>query len=156
MGLKHLTISKQKIQKLTKTFFEGLEQLTYLNLRENGIEIVDENTFENLTILNYLILSDNKIIKLESKTLQSLTELESFEFLGLDLKDFNISMFKNQKEIKSVALPTKLIKNLKLTQLTRTFTKLETIILSETDKASYSVNKFILNCEDSGFTVKFA
>lgn len=117
---------------------------------------MDEDAFENIPNLSYLILTDNNITKFEDNTFTNLSSLESFEFLRLDLQEFNISMLEHQKELKNIGLPTSLIKdNLVLGDLTNIFRKLETIILSEADKDDEDINNFILNCEDAGFTVKF-
>lgn len=154
--LNHLTINKQNIQNLTKDFLDGLNEITYLDLKENHIEYVDDDAFEDMPNLSYLILNDNNITQFEDNTFVNLTRLESFEFLRLNLQEFNITILKNQKELKNIGLPTYLIKdNLKLNELTSIFVKLESIILSEADKEDEDINNFILNCEDAGFTVKF-
>lgn len=154
--LNHLTINKQNIQNLTKDFLEGLNEVTYLDLKENNIEIVEEDAFAGIPNLSYLILNDNNITTFEDNTFANLTGLESFEFLRLNLHEFNISILENQKELKNIGLPTCLIKdNLVLGDLTNIFKKLETIVLSEADKDDEDINNFILNCEDAGFIVKF-
>lgn len=155
-SLNHLTINKQPIENLTNEFLSGLGEVTYLNLKENNIENVDEDAFKDMLNLSYLILNDNNITQFEENTFINLKQLESFEFLRLNLPDFNISILENQQELKNIGLPTKLIKdNLELSDLTSIFIKLETVILSEDEKDDEDINNFILSCEDAGFSVRF-
>lgn len=115
-----------------------------------------EEAFEDMPNLSYLILNDNNITSFENKTFHNLTSLESFEFLRLNLQEFDLSLLKNQKELKNIGIPTRLIKNnITLSDLTSIFVKLESIILSVDDKDDEDINNFILSCEDAGFNVKF-
>lgn len=156
LHLNHLTIHKQNIKNLTRPFLKGLSDITYLDLKGNNIEHVDQNAFDDVLNLNYLILSDNNITQFMNNTFDKLKSLESLEFLRLDLQYFNITMLEHQKELKTIGIPTTVIRDmLQLTELTGVLKKLETIILSEDDKDDEDINNFILNCEDAGFTVKF-
>lgn len=133
-----------------------MNEVTYMNLKDNEIESVDGDAFEDMPNLSYLILTNNKITKFEDNTFNKLSGLESFEFLNLDIESYNISNLQNQKELKNIGLPTKLLKQkLQLNDLTSIFRKLETITLSETDKTDEDISNFTLTCEDAGFTVKF-
>ncbi|KAG5887752.1 hypothetical protein JTB14_016104 [Gonioctena quinquepunctata] len=127
-NLHHLTIIGQEISNVSKNFSEGLAELTYLNLERNGIHNIEENAFDDLENLNYLVLNENDITQFEDNTFTSLKNLESLELFGLSLKNLNLSIFRNQRELRYIGIPSKLVKEqLQLEQLTHILTKLETI-----------------------------
>ncbi|XP_078507161.1 leucine-rich repeat-containing protein Bf66946-like [Lissotriton helveticus] len=71
-GVFFASLAHLSIQKLTKSSFRGLEQLSILYLYDNKIDRIDPETFTSLEKLRVLDLSYNKLKTLKVEVLQPL------------------------------------------------------------------------------------
>lgn len=76
-SLTHLSLSHNYIIELTSKTFEGLENLSYLNLASNSIYFIDSQIFteSNVPKLTYLYLNKNNIVKVEKGSFRGLSNL---------------------------------------------------------------------------------
>ena len=74
-SLQLLNLSANNIDKIEKNAFEGLNSLLVLNLYANNIDKIENNAFEGLNSLQGLTLSANDIDKIEKNAFEGLNSL---------------------------------------------------------------------------------
>ena len=93
--LKSLIIQNPKIRKLPETLFNNIneyEQLTELNLSDNGLSLIPKN-LQNLIHLVKLNLSSNQITKISKKLLLKLTALKMIDLRNNKIENINLKKF---------------------------------------------------------------
>ena len=84
-NLEWISLSTNCLKTIESELFEGLSNLTSIDLSSNNIDFIDfKNTFKRLTKLKSLYLQNNKLVKIDK-----LPQLPSLMFLWLD--DNNIT-----------------------------------------------------------------
>ncbi|XP_063988541.1 insulin-like growth factor-binding protein complex acid labile subunit [Diachasmimorpha longicaudata] len=90
--LKSLSMTETLLPELPSDIFEGLENLTLLDLEYNRITVLRKNTFRNLYALKKLILGHNNISKIEPETFANLN-LQHLDLKFNDLGNISNGLF---------------------------------------------------------------
>lgn len=87
-------INNVNLHLLGKQLFQGLENLTELNLKGNKLTKLPAKLFEDLKKLRTLNLKDNQLTELDPKLFKALDELKMLFIKGNNLSDSNIAELK--------------------------------------------------------------
>lgn len=93
--LRHLDLSRNKIQSLPPNVFNGITKMNHLNLSFNSMTQLPLGLFEPITNMLNLDLSGNRFSSLESEILDPLTKLKVFNLSSNSLigKEINPHLF---------------------------------------------------------------
>ena len=97
-SLRKLEISSKKLT-LNSQSFNGLINLTELDLSSNQIAALPDCLFDSCTALKIVNLSYNNIIKLETPTFKNLVNLEELNLTSNSIKEFDSNVFLCNKEL---------------------------------------------------------
>jgi Leucine-rich repeat (LRR) protein len=93
-NLTELNLANNKIASIDANTFNGLNNLTELNLANNKIASIDANTFNGLKNLEWLHLDNNQIASIEANTFNGLNNLtglylDNNQIASIDVNTFN-------------------------------------------------------------------
>ncbi len=97
-SLRKLEISSKKLT-LNSQSFNGLINLTELDLSSNQIASLPNGLFDSCTALKIVNLSYNKIIKLETSTFQNLVNLEELYLSLNSIEELDSNLFHCNKKL---------------------------------------------------------
>jgi Leucine-rich repeat (LRR) protein len=97
-NLRKLKISSKKLS-LNSQSFNGLINLTELDLSSNQIASLPNGLFDSCTALKIVNLSYNKIIKLETSTFQNLVNLEELYLSLNSIEELDSNLFHCNKKL---------------------------------------------------------
>lgn len=103
-NLTGLTVEGTSLLKIRSKAFVGLEQLQYLNLRNNYLTVIPYDGLYRLSQLKTLILQNNHIQELSSKVFRKNLKLERILLNNNHLKFIGPETFKNLKQLIFVEL----------------------------------------------------
>ncbi|KAJ3622746.1 hypothetical protein MTP99_019026 [Tenebrio molitor] len=120
-NLKHLNLSRNEIEKISKDSLKGLRAVTTLDLTYNRLEELSWETFRELHSLQILKLSENRLVYLEEGIFKSSKHLQELlldhnlflelptaalaDALNLQYLSLSSNLIKSVKEGKMPALP---------------------------------------------------
>lgn len=102
--LEVVRVSDCSVKTVNEKHFEGLSELTIINLVKNNIENIVSDAFGDLVSLKYLYLSFNKIRSLSRSTFSALKALEELSLDSNEIQFLPPEIFKSLVRIKKIEL----------------------------------------------------
>lgn len=106
----HYGISAPNVKQIRNSDFEGLEDLTLLDIYRTSLKTVPENLFKNLCKLTILSMSMCDLKELPTNLFNDLTELKQLLLFGNDIEELNENLFDNNFQLEKVLLDRNRIK----------------------------------------------
>lgn len=106
----HYGIASTNVKQIRNSDFNGLQDLTLLDIYKNPLKTVPENLFKNLCKVTILSPSSCEIKNLPTKLFNDLTEIEQLFLYGNDIEELNKNLFANNLKLEKVLLDRNRIK----------------------------------------------
>ncbi|XP_070924353.1 probable oxidoreductase PXDNL isoform X3 [Macaca nemestrina] len=107
-SFKHL-LNNNHIRKISRSAFEGLENLQYLYLYKNEIHALDKQTFKGLISLEHLYIHFNQLETLQPETFGDLPKLERLFLHNNKLSKIPAGSFSNLDSLKRLRLDSNVL-----------------------------------------------
>ncbi|XP_014239507.1 toll-like receptor 4 [Cimex lectularius] len=149
-NLLHLDLSQNNFiisYALTKDVFDGLVNLSWLNLESCGItELSDKDVFFNLKNLIHLNLKRNYLVEFDQIMFSHLTSVEIIDMSHNDILEWETELFYNNKNLKTLSLVSNQIGEVTISML-KDFSSLTFVDLKD--------NPFFCTCSALSMVKKY-
>jgi Leucine-rich repeat (LRR) protein len=149
----NFTIVSYKVEVVTTDICNAFPVLKYINLDRISIQYITPDAFKNCTNLRTLNLNENNITDLDANLLSENSKLVELDLSHNPIRQFNMEIFRNLKQLEILRLDNTHLLNLDIRQLVF-YTSLRSVSLDCTYLHCEQLEKIIQNNEEIMF--KFA
>ncbi|CAH0602475.1 unnamed protein product [Chrysodeixis includens] len=128
---KFLELSSDKITYIPDSAFNGLSELTTLNIWGNNFSDVGENAFKGLYSLEEINLNTNHMKAIDEKAFAHTPRLKTVQFMGNVIEEIPTGLFKGQGNLENITIKLNFVPLTLQSQCFSNLTSLKNLILQQ-------------------------